>query len=65
MLHILATVNSAAINMGMQIALSDSFCSLGYVLRIGMAGSYELGNIPSSSIFGKSLRTGVNSLNFW
>ena len=39
--HLLATVNNAAVNVGIQISFQDSaFNSFGYILRSGNAGSY-------------------------
>ena len=39
--YLLATVNSAAVNMGVHVSLQDpAFSSFGYISRIGIAGSY-------------------------
>ena len=41
--HLLAVVNNAAINMGVQIFLHDSApSSSGYMLRVGTAGLYSI-----------------------
>ena len=43
-IHVLAIVNSAAMNIGVHVFLSFDF--LGYMPRSGIAGSYD-GFIPS------------------
>ena len=47
--HVLAIVNSAAMNIGIQVSFSI-FVSSGYMLRSGSAGSYG-GFIPSCFFF--------------
>ena len=50
--HVLAIVNSAAMNIGIQVSFSI-FVSSGYMLRSGIAGSYG-GFIPSFFFFKES-----------
>ena len=39
--HVLVTVNDAAVNTGVELSLQDrAFSSFGYMLRIGILGSY-------------------------
>ena len=56
--HVLAVVNNAAVDVGVQIALWDpDFTSFGYVPRSGVAGSYD----GSSFSFLRKLHTDFHS----
>ena len=49
--HILAIVNSAAVNIGVHVSFSHVLISSGYMPRSGLAGSYDG---PSSQGYGFS-----------